>query len=296
MKILLAADGSEHSDRAAKFLTNLNLSSGDEITVLHVISDVPFKDDLASYYLSLKQIKQEIAPKIIESTVNILKAANAKTSTSVIDGYPAKGIVDVAEDLNIDMIVTGAKGLKGIKALLIGSTTRSVAINSPKPVLIIKPPQREISGNLKILFATDGSDHAEETGRFLPSVPFHDNTEITVLHVIQSGLDIPERFHIEIDESIKKVATEIRSIAIRESEKIIGQARKSLGSSFKKIKCLTKEGDPSSEIVNAAKTSNTDLIAVGSKGMRGIKGMLGSVSRYILAHSECSVLIGKTGK
>jgi nucleotide-binding universal stress UspA family protein len=296
MKILLATDGSENSDRATKFLPNLYLSSDDEITVLHVISDVPFKDDVASYYASLKQLKQEIAPKIIESTVNILKAGNAKTSTSVIDGYPAKGIIDVAEDLNIDMIVMGAKGLKGIKALLIGSVTRSVAINSLKPVLIIKPPQQEISGNLKILFATDGSDYAKETGRFLTSVLFHDNTEITVLHVIQSGLDIPERFHIEIDESIKKVATEIRSIAIRESEKIIGQARKSLGNSFKKINCLTKEGEPTLEILNIAKTSNTDIIAVGSKGMRGIKGMLGSVSRYILAHSECSVLIGKTGK
>ena len=60
MKILLATDGSEHSCRAAKFLTNLNLSSDDEITVLHVITGVPFKDDAASYYSSLKQIKQEI--------------------------------------------------------------------------------------------------------------------------------------------------------------------------------------------------------------------------------------------
>ncbi len=43
-----------------------------------------------------------------------------------------------------------------------------------------------------------------------------------------------------------------------------------------------------------AKTFEADIIAVGSKGMRGIKGMLGSVSRYVLGHSGCSVLIGKT--
>jgi nucleotide-binding universal stress UspA family protein len=294
MKILLATDGSEYSEGAAKFLTNLNFSSDDEITILHIISEVTFKDDAESYYSSLKQIKQEIAPKIIESTVNILKPFNVKISTVVIDGYPDSRIIDIAENSNIDMIVMGAKGLKGIKAFLIGSVARSVAINSSRPVLIIKPPQWEISGNLKILFATDGSDCAGEMGRFLTSIPFHDDTEITVLHVIQSGLDMPDRFHIEIDEMIKKVAAEIRSIAIKESEKIIESSRKLLGDRFTKINGLTKDGDPSLEILNTAKMLQVDIIAVGSKGMRGIKGMLGSVSRYILSHSECSVLIEKT--
>jgi len=36
-----------------------------------------------------------------------------------------------------------------------------------------------------------------------------------------------------------------------------------------------------------------DIIAVGSRGLRGIKGALGSVSRHVLNHAECSVLIGK---
>lgn len=295
MKILLATDGSVYSEGAAKFLTNLNFSSDDEITILHVISDVPFKEDMESYYSSLKQIRQEIAPKIIESTVNIMKQVKAKSSPMVIDDYPDKGIIDVAEDLNVDMIVMGARGLKGIKALLIGSVTRSVAINSSKPVLIIKPPQWEVSGNLKILFATDGSDYAREMGRFLTFIPFHDDTEITVLNVIHPGLDIPERFHIEIDERIKEIAASIKSMAFKESEKIVQQALEILGSRFVKIHGLTKDGDPTIEILNTAKILKTDIIAVGSRGMRGVKGMLGSVSRYILSHSECSVLIGKTG-
>jgi len=48
------------------------------------------------------------------------------------------------------------------------------------------------------------------------------------------------------------------------------------------------------EILGTAKTFEADIIAVGSKGMRGINGMLESVSWYVLGHSECSVLIGKT--
>jgi nucleotide-binding universal stress UspA family protein len=288
VKILLATDGSDYSDGASRFLTNLNFSSDDEITVLHAVSEAP------PHYPGFKQIKQEIAPRIIESAVNVLKSVNAKIKTIIVEGYPDKGILDVVEKSNMDMVVMGARGLKGIKAFLIGSVTRSVAINSSKPVLVIKPPQWEVTHNLKILFATDGSGHAGETGRFLTLIPFRDSTEVAILHVLQSGLDIPERFHIEIDEMIKKVADEIKTMAVKESEKIIEQAREILDVRFKNINVLTKEGDSASEIITAAKILGADIVAVGSKGIRGIKGMLGSVSRYILGNSECSVLVGKT--
>lgn len=296
MKILLATDGSEYSDRAAKFLTNLNFSSDDEVTVLHVITDVPFRDNLASYHPGLMQIKQEIAPRIIGTTIDILKPLNTKINSLIVDGYPGQGIIDAAEDLKVNMIVMGAKGIKGIKKIFIGSVTRFVAINSSKPVLVVKTPQVEPTDRLKILFATDGSGYATETGRFLISMPFHDDVEITVLQAIQSGLDIPEKFNIKIDEKMKKTLTEIKLLALKESEKTIEQACKLIGDRFIKINCLTKDGDPSLEILHTAKELKTDIITVGSKGMRGIKGMMGSVSRYILGHSECSVLIGKTGE
>jgi len=39
-----------------------------------------------------------------------------------------------------------------------------------------------------------------------------------------------------------------------------------------------------------------DINAVGCRGLRGIQGMMGSVSRNILTHPKCSVLIGKMCK
>ncbi len=42
MKILLATDGSEYSDGAARFLARFEFSQADEITVLHVIPDCRF--------------------------------------------------------------------------------------------------------------------------------------------------------------------------------------------------------------------------------------------------------------
>ncbi|MFZ3137330.1 MAG: universal stress protein [Thermodesulfovibrionales bacterium] len=268
------------------------MSLGDEIAILHVIS-MPLEGAGETYYSEFKRIKQDIASKILESTVNLLKPSNIKISTSIINGYPDKGIIESAKDLNTDLIVIGSGGFKGIKAVLLGSVARSVVINSSKPVLVVKPPQWSLSDNLRILFATDGSQYAEEAGRLLTVMPFGSNTEITIFHVIQSVLDIPKKFHIEIDKKIREVATEIRSYQINESEKFLKQAYELLSIRFSKINTVTKEGDPLIEIMNAAKSFKTDIIVVGSKGMKGLKGMLGSVSRYLLSRSECSILIEK---
>ncbi len=73
MKILLATDGSEYSTRAAAFLTRLNLSLEDEISIFHALYWIPFMYDKEFYYDTLKEIKRDLAPKIIDSALEILK-------------------------------------------------------------------------------------------------------------------------------------------------------------------------------------------------------------------------------
>ena len=100
MKILLATDGSESSEGAAKFLTSLNLSSEDEITIFHALYWVPSiypshvwfsqkwydkEYDEVSYDNAIKEIKKEIAPRIIDSAFKILQPVKAKLSTAIIE-------------------------------------------------------------------------------------------------------------------------------------------------------------------------------------------------------------------
>lgn len=96
MKILLATDGSAYAEDAVKFLTKLCLTPDDEIMVLHVITWVPFKDDRESHNASIRQIKHNIAPRILDSSVNILSSAQAKISTALEEGYPDRTIVAAA--------------------------------------------------------------------------------------------------------------------------------------------------------------------------------------------------------
>ena len=291
MKLLFATDGSEYSETAAKFLTHLTFSPDDEITILHVIGWVPPKGDIERYYAGLKELKQEIAPMIIDHAVNILKPVNAKMNTLLAEGEPDKSIIEAAA--NADLVVLGEKGVMSIKSLLIGSVTRSVAIGSPKSVFVIKPPQ-ERAEKMKILFGTDGSDYSDAAGKLLTLLPFPDNSEITILNVIWSALsDIPERFVTVINDRIKDNVAKARSIEFAESERIIDKARDYLRKRFKTINVLTKVGDPFTHILNSAETLHVDVVAIGCRGIRGVKGMLGSVSRNVLSRSKSSVLIGK---
>lgn len=294
MKILFATDGSEYSMEAAEFLKRLILSKDDEIIVTHVISDVPFKDDRESYYTSLKRIKQEIAPKILDSTIERMKGIGAALSTALFDGHPDRVIVEAATDSDSELIVLGARGLKGIRSLFLGSVTRSVAINSTRPVLVITPKKRKTDIPLKILYATDGSDSAFRTGKLITKIPFHENSEIKIINVIPTSyMDVPEMFWLEVNERVKSEIAAIRERELDATDRILKDASDMLSERFKNIEVMIKFGDPSEEILRVSREIEADVIATGSSGMRGIKGMLGSVSRNILVHSECSVLIGK---
>lgn len=297
MKILLATDGSKYSDGAARFLARFNLSEADEITVLHVIPGVPFPHSAAPYVKALMQLGEELAPMIIDETVGLLKALRAKVSTAVTTGHPADAIVAVGTQSGSDIIVMGNRGMKAIGSLLLGSVTRAVAINAAQSVLVVKPTQGKQDGPLKVLFATDGSACAEETEKVLSLIPFHTDTNVTVVYVSLSAyMDIPDRFCPGMDERMKKIVAGMRLSETEHAERVLEQARSRLQNKFRNVSVLIKNGDPSEQILSAAREMQADIIALGSRGIRGVSGMLGSVARNVLGHADCSVMVCKRGK
>lgn len=232
----------------------------------------------------------------------LCKPVQAGISVEISEFYPAECtpdqcIVNAARSSKADLIAMGVRGIKGISSSFLGSVTRLVAAHSSLPVLVVKHDERRSSGPLKILFAVDGSASSRSAGEFLLSLPFPDNAEATVLHVIAPAFsDLPERFTLELNDRIKEVVANARTRDFAESEKLLAEARTSQKKKFRSLSTLSKVGDPSSEIVSAAASREADIIVVGCRGMRGIKSLMGSVSKNVLIHAPCSVLIGKTGE
>ncbi len=299
MKILLATDGSEYSDKAVRFLTRFHWSPEDSISVFHAIYAIPFRTDQTFYHSQLEAIKKELAPRILDAAVAALKPVRAAISVEVEEERvnqctPEECIMTVAEKMGADLIVMGARGLKGISSVFLGSVTRQVVIHSSRPVLAVKPSIRLDADPFKIVFATDGSAESQATENLLASLPFPEDSELCIENVLASGFeDIPDRFAREVNDRIKDVVAATRALELSMSENIIEEAQSTLCRRFKKIRLLPRAGDPSEEILKAADEADADLIAVGSRGVRGIKVILGSVSRNVLTHAECSVLVGK---
>ncbi len=297
MKILLAVDGSKYSDSAARFLTFLDLSPDDEITVFHALHWSHFLYSEAACREALKEIKKLFAPRLLDSALDTLKQVKAKISTAIVEGHARQVIAEKAREAGMDLIVMGARGTKGMESLLLGSVTRAVVLKSAVPVLVTKLPLSPKPAGpcgIKILFATDGSGHAVSTQEFLASIPFPEGSSVTVLNVRQRVFpDVPLTFVPELNERYAEMIEQVRESGRAESERIVDRARDYLGRRFENVDVLSVEGDPVAEILAASVTQNAGLIAVGCRGLTGMKGMLGSVSRSILSHSKCPVLIGK---
>jgi nucleotide-binding universal stress UspA family protein len=291
MRILFATDGSAFSEGAARFLTRFHFSPDDSIVIIHVISEIPYEDD---YRAQVMHAIKRVAPKILAASANILKPVEAKIATLEKEGYPDTTIIETAQETGSDLIVMGARGVRGVKMLVLGSSTRAVAINSPIPVLVVKQPPWSASGKFRIVFATDGSDAAQATGRVLASLPVGEDAEMTVMHASASVFsDIPEKYVRQMDKTILEVPEGIAETESRREEAIVAQAKTYLSGRYRKIDSLIVTGEPFREILRAEKTVQPDVVAVGCRGLRGIRGMMGSVSRRLLSHSASSVLIGK---
>jgi nucleotide-binding universal stress UspA family protein len=145
-KILLATDGSANSRRALAFAVEMASRYDSELYVLHVIPnmEIPLEvieylsaedidDSPASFYL------EKIGQKIIQQSENECKITGCENvRTIVLRGDPADMIIEVAKDKQIDIIIVGSRGLRGIKGRLLGSVSRKVSHASECSCLIVK--------------------------------------------------------------------------------------------------------------------------------------------------------------
>lgn len=291
MKILLATDGSEYSEAAEKFLGLFIFSPKDIVILFHVVSEIPYEDE---YSKQILHAIKRVSPKILQQSEDALKPLPVRIIKEEGAGVPEIEITRKADETDVDLIVMGARGVKGISSLFLGSVTRAVSALSSRPILVTKPNTKAAGEGMKVLFCADGSDSSMKTARILAQLPFPERTELTILTMAWSAFgDIPDRFALEVNDEMKDSLTRIRTMEAQAAGKIIDSVKAQLSGRFPIIHSVVKGGDPAQEILRYAGEMQSDLIAMGSRGIKGVRGMLGSVSRRVLGRAECSVLIGK---
>ncbi|KAK6147387.1 hypothetical protein DH2020_018299 [Rehmannia glutinosa] len=77
-----------------------------------------------------------------EQEQNSITLVNVKAETLILQGDPKDKICQAAEELHVDLVVLGSRGLGTIKRALLGSVSNYCVHHVNCPVLIVKPPTK----------------------------------------------------------------------------------------------------------------------------------------------------------
>jgi len=133
-KILIGFDGSKGSEEALNRAMMLIGEYGEMILLAVVPSpgDKTFVDANAYNLLKTK------AKNLVDQAILDLGEHEFEIKGMVEQGDPASIIIDVANRLNVDLIVLGSKGQSELGQYLIGSVANKVVQYAAKPVMVVR--------------------------------------------------------------------------------------------------------------------------------------------------------------
>ncbi len=151
-RILVPFDTSELSIKALEKAVELSIMNQSQIFILHVINEIPLpihysKIELKNNTVTISplvnklhnEIKNEMIV-ILEDVKNTYARQNVSISTEIKIGDPAETIIEFTNQSNIDLIVMGSIGHKGISGMFkkLGSVARKVAEEVHCALLIVR--------------------------------------------------------------------------------------------------------------------------------------------------------------
>jgi nucleotide-binding universal stress UspA family protein len=141
-KMLLATDGSEGAELATRAAVELAEDTGSE---LHVVYVEPLPDFMKSdagtpgYDRVLYEKIEEEARETLRKLVWRVKVAGGTVADSHLGmGAVAEEIVAMADELEVDLIIVGSRGLRGIRRAIAGSVSESVFRHAHCPVMAVR--------------------------------------------------------------------------------------------------------------------------------------------------------------
>ena len=137
-KILVAIDSSDASMDAADYATSMSQRYNAELYALHVIHadvDLYGPHETSEFTRNMRNEGEKYLDKVkVKANEKGIHIKTEIISSKDISG----GILDFAEENNIDLIVIGTRGRSGFKKLLLGSVALHFVTYAHCPVLVVK--------------------------------------------------------------------------------------------------------------------------------------------------------------
>jgi nucleotide-binding universal stress UspA family protein len=269
MRILLCVAGMPYAEAAIGFGGTVARITKSPVTLLHVVR---------------RNEDRGTGERVLAAAREMLPGLTV--DTRVRQGDPTRRILSEIEEGGYDLVVVGARQPIKLTQHLLGSVTQQIIRRVPISVLVARQARPSLE---HVLVCTSGADVAEpvvELGAWLAGAA---NARTTLLHVsspvpsMYTGLE-------ELEETLPELLQTDTPLArhLRRGAKIL--ARHQVTATLKQ-----RHGVAADEILREALEGNHDLIVIGASGTAGRlrEWLLGNVTRQVVEHALCSVLVVK---
>lgn len=282
-RILLATDGSEDAALAARAAVDLSNRVGSELYVIHAWHSVPS----AHFEAFLRSQFEQEAREVLDGQVERIEESGGTVSGAYLcEGTPVDEILDLAEELEPDLLVTGSRGRGSVQRLLMGSVSEGIVHGTAFPVLVMRGGERAWTPE-RIVMGDDGSEEAKGAEELAAAIGGLYGAKGLLVRAYPK---LPEVDAEGRRSNARMVEDELR----REQHALTDRATQIEGSLGLRYRVEIATGDPASSLLRATEegTAEQTLVGVGSRGLGAVRRVrLGSVSTKVLHAAKGPVLI-----
>ncbi len=135
--ILAGVDLSDESQQVLERAANLAAANQAKLSVAHIVEPLTFAYG-GDIPVDLSEIQEQLHKQAREQLTALIEPYQVNADDlHVLVGQPITEIHDLADNLDIDLIVVGSHGRKGL-ALLLGSTANGILHGAKTDVLAVR--------------------------------------------------------------------------------------------------------------------------------------------------------------
>jgi len=281
-KILLPVDFSERSLGAARYARALAEHFHSELTLLHVLTPPHYEFGAleigGSMLTELYANRGEQVEKEME-TFLAGELAGLETKRVVLEGDPARQIVDYAHRENVGLIVMPTHGFGPFRQFILGSITAKVLHDADCPVWtgvhLETAPPAEAAPFQNVVCAVDLGPQSGKALKWAAGVQKEFGAKLTVIHALACapGADPGDgRWRLEMEQTVRNDLARLQQSSGAEGDVLI------------------REGDPPKAVCQAAEAIKADLLVIGRGSAAGVFGRLRTNAYAIIRQSPCPVV------
>ena len=294
--ILIPTDFSACADHALTHAVDLAERFGARLHLLHVVNEldpdwygitdaqkraVKLRDQIEAEARERLQALSPEDERDIETTVSL------QLSFDVADS-----INEYVEEREVDLVVMGTHGRKGLDRLMLGNVADKIIRHAPCPVMTVREeiPWAEAENKVafeEVLAPIDFSEHSRNALRASKVFADQYQARLHLLFVAEkrtvptfSDTGLPGIGVVEMDPEI-----------VKNAEKALQQLNENIDGPDVRSAYHVREGDVSHDIIDFAETHGIDLIVMATRGLTGVnRFLMGSNTERIVRVAPCPVL------